>query len=249
MNNKFMLNTHNTFTYVLDPSAPPIIGNCDTVITLDGWQTILKSPEAIIACASVTDHTDTWQSFPIGMGYHYGLFFLEIEALQLGKHDNTVLCALSITAPKREFFVDILKHNGIINKTLEPEAYFRSLPSYKFVISPEGAGIDTHRTYEALMAGCIPICEDNPLMREKFAGCPILYTNDYSEITPSYLEEIYPKMLHTLYDFSRLFLSFYTEKEREMIKECRRYWIYKFSIDHMITWANPSFYIFKHLSN
>jgi len=244
-----MLNSHNTFTYILDSSAPPIIGHCDTIITLDGWQTILKSPESIIACASVTDHRDTWQPFPIGMGYQYGLFFLELEALQMGNHNTTVLCALSVTAPKREVFIDTLSKNGIVNVILGAEDYFRGLPSYKFVISPEGAGIDTHRTYEALMAGCIPICEDNPLMREKFAGCPILYTKDYSEITPAYLEEIYPKMLHEIYDFSRLFLSYYTEEERNMIKECRRYWINKFARDNMITWGSPSFFIFKQLSN
>ena len=35
------------------------------------------------------------------------------------------------------------------------------LSKYKFIISPEGNGIDCHRHYEAILCGCIPIIEYN----------------------------------------------------------------------------------------
>ena len=115
--------------------------------------------------------------------------------------------------------------NGIQNNELHHEFYFTFLPSYKFVISPEGNGIDCHRHYEALLAGCIPIVEHNPLIEEKYKGCPILYTTDYSEITEEYLQQKYQEMLHTEYDFSRLFLSFYSDEEQKLIKQCGNYWL------------------------
>ena len=102
--------------------------------------------------------------------------------------------------------------------------YFETLPNYKFVISPEGNGIDCHRHYEALMAGCIPIIEENELIKEKYKGCPILYTKDYSEITKEYLEEKYKIMIDTEYDFSCLLLSSYSEDIQKQIKENGNYW-------------------------
>jgi hypothetical protein len=98
------------------------------------------------------------------------------------------------------------------------------LPKYKFIISPEGNGIDCHRHYEALMAGCIPIIEDNELIREKYKGCPILYTKDYSEITKEYLESKYEEMKNKYYDFSRLFLNYYDDKTQIEIKNNGNYW-------------------------
>jgi len=92
------------------------------------------------------------------------------------------------------------------------------------VISPEGNGIDCHRHYEALIAGCIPIIEDNSQIREKYKGCPILYTHDYSEITETYLIQKYTEMLDQTYDFAPLFLSTYTPEEQEEIKKCGNYW-------------------------
>ncbi len=62
---------------------------------------------------------------------------------------------------------------------MHAESYFNSLPHFKFVISPEGNGIDTHRTYEALIFGCIPIVEYDINIQKKYEGCPIIFTKDY----------------------------------------------------------------------
>jgi hypothetical protein len=66
--------------------------------------------------------------------------------------------------------------------------------------------------------------EDRNDIREKYKGCPILYTKDYSEITESYLNEKYNEMIHTEYDFSRLLMSGYSKMEQYQIKENGNYW-------------------------
>lgn len=98
---------------------------------------------------------------------------------------------------------------------------------HKFIISPEGNGIDCHRHYEALLAGCIPIVEDNPLIREKYASCPMLYTKTYKEITEPYLQKLYAEMLDTTYDFSCLFLSSYTPDQQTQIQTAGNFWLAK----------------------
>ena len=64
-----------------------------------------------------------------------------------------------------------------------------------FIASPEGNGIDCHRTWEAIYLGLIPIVNDNYLNRF-FAslGLPIICTNDWNEFaqkTEAELTDLY----------------------------------------------------------
>jgi hypothetical protein len=198
------------------------------------WQEMYKNPTWLIVQASSMNRDDGWMPFPIGMCYHYPAQVGKGTRLQFGSHSNTVLCAITpdsdynrrtASGKSRRTILSTLASNGITNVKLPPDAYFESLPSYKFVISPEGNGIDCHRHYEALIAGCIPIIERNPLIEEKYKGCPILYTDDYSEITPAYLDSKYEEMKSGVYDFSRLFLEYYPADVQTEIKRCGNYWM------------------------
>jgi len=203
------------------------------MMTLRKWQSTVKDADNMIVQASSKDGSDSWQPFPIGMSWQYYHNAKKGQTLQLGHHLNTVMCSISATTDKnrrphginrRQILVNISK-NKIHNTIIDHSQYFDILPNYKFVISPEGNGIDCHRHYEALMAGCIPIIERNSLIDKKYLGCPILYTTDYSEITEDYLDEQYEKMIDQQYDFSRLFLSSYSNDEKEHIKDYGNYWI------------------------
>lgn len=67
-----------------------------------------------------------------------------------------------------------------IQKRLE---YYATLKRTKFVVCPPGRGIDTHRVYETLFFGGIPIIKTSFLdpMYEKLGGCWIV--DDWSEVT------------------------------------------------------------------
>lgn len=203
--------------------------------TLAEWQQMLKPVDDCIVQASTVDGKDGWTSWPIGLGHHW-LKFKHDPAYQLGPHDQLVYTAINPTSDKgrrgkdlinRQIVLRALSSKGIYNNFTTPQEYFRTLPKYKFVISPEGNGIDCHRHAEALLAGCIPVVEDRPEMREKYKGLPILWTGTYFEISKSYLKNQYEKMLHQTYDFSRLFLSSYTEQEQQQILLCSDYWLKK----------------------
>ena len=215
----------------------------NNVMTLNEWQNTFKEPKTLIVQGSVKNGKDEWQDFPIGMCYGYMMCDFNSISLQIGNHSKTVLCAIVESTDtrrrgnfsiNRKIILQNLKNNSINNIKLVVKDYFEKLPDYKFVISPEGNGIDCHRHYEALIAGCIPIIERNLLTEEKYKGLPILYTTDYKEINENYLNKVYEEMKEVSYDFSRLFLSFYTEEQRQMIYDCGNYWTER--------WTKKKFY-------
>jgi len=211
--------------------------------SLRDWQKTSKPIDDLIVQASRIDGSDDgWQPFPIGMQYNYMHNFHRGDEIQIGAHENTVLCCMEVTTDRRrrphginrELIAKNLEKSGIENRALSHIEYFGMLPQYKFVISPEGNGLDCHRHYEAFFAGSIPIMEYNPLIEEKYKGCPVLYTTDYSEITESYLLDKYAEMVDKVYDFSALNLSYYSPETQVYIKECGNYWTNRFT--------NRSFY-------
>jgi hypothetical protein len=153
---------------------------------------------------------------------------------QLGDHKDLVFCGIRSSTDtrrrtkglNRSTILQILQSNGIQNTVLDPSDYFTTLPNYKFVISPEGNGVDCHRHYEALMAGCIPVVEDSAHIRHVYGNCPILYTTDYSDITPEYLLKTYDEMIDKTYDFSRLFVSSYSQELQNEIRRNSSYWTF-----------------------
>lgn len=127
----------------------------------------------------------------------------------------------------RQLILANLQKNGFLNKLTSTGAYFRDVGMYKFVASPEGKGLDCHRHYEAWLSGGVPIIEDNVLMREKYHGLPILWTEDYSEITENYLNERYVEFEKEIFDFRKLFLDYYSEEKQKEIKARGNHWINK----------------------
>lgn len=61
--------------------------------------------------------------------------------------------------------------------------YYKTLKMTKFVVCPPGRGVDTHRVYETLFFGGIPIIKTSFLdpMYEKLGGCWIV--NDWADVT------------------------------------------------------------------
>lgn len=202
--------------------------------TLREWQTLQKPLEELIVQASSTNCDDGWMDTPIGMSHGFSGVRHVFEYCQIGSHEKIVHCGIRDTTDQmrrgsssitRKKILYTLAQNGIQNHLMSEQDYFLNLPSYKFVISPEGNGIDCHRHYEALMAGCVPIVEYHEGIAKKYAGCPMLFTKDYSEITPAYLEELYEFMLDTTFDFSTLFLSSYSDEVQTRMKTAGNFWM------------------------
>jgi hypothetical protein len=67
-------------------------------------------------------------------------------------------------------------------------ALWQKKSEYAFSISPHGNGLDTHRTWEDLVLGCIVIVKSSPL-DPLYEGLPVVIVNDWSEITSDNLDK------------------------------------------------------------
>lgn len=204
--------------------------------TLRQWQQLPKDIKEVIINASVVEGTDAPQPFPIGMNHQFLGYIEEFKKNTPGNHSKTVLCCFTPDTDSRRRKIGqnrktiefTLHENGIYNYPfLKGNAFYNALKEHKFIISPEGNGIDCHRHYEAIMMGCIPVVEEDQSMRVLYEGCPVLYTKGYREINERYLNRKYNEMLDKEYDFSRLFMSFYTDEQKQEIKRCGNFWMKK----------------------
>lgn len=199
--------------------------------SLSYWQKCVKDDRDFIINASDKTGNDVMVNWFIGMSYKYleqREKTIDISKFQIGDHSKIVMCSIHPNTDTRRIeIIKTLKKKNITNTYLRDDEYFLSLPSYKFVISPEGNGIDCYSHYEAIMAGCIPIVEDCEYIRIKYNNLPVLYTKDYSEITEEYLLEKYNEFINKKFDFSNMFLSSYDEETRYKIVNCSRYWTIK----------------------
>jgi len=84
----------------------------------------------------------------------------------------------------------LLKNGFEESESKEWREYLRDMSRHKFVVSPPGNGLDCHRTWEALYLGSIPIVQNNSL-KKHFEDLPIVFVDDWNNITPDFLESEY----------------------------------------------------------
>ena len=100
--------------------------------------------------------------------------------------------------------------------TLEGRKEFlQTIRNHRFVLAPRGNGVDTHRLWEALYMGSIPIVQRH-LALDEFQDLPIAWINDWSEVTPSWLDETYARMtdpqIVATYNMDKLRMSYWKSK-------------------------------------
>jgi hypothetical protein len=59
----------------------------------------------------------------------------------------------------------------------------------KFMICPRGNAIDCHRNWEVLYMRRVPVMKHHPYLEVLFKDYPVLFVNDYSEVTEELLEQ------------------------------------------------------------
>lgn len=82
---------------------------------------------------------------------------------------------------------------------------------YQFVLSPHGAGLDCHRTWEALLLGCIPIVKTAKI-NDLFENLPVIAINDWSEINQQFLENAAQVLMQKSYNLDKLSMRYWKSK-------------------------------------
>ena len=85
----------------------------------------------------------------------------------------------------------VLNRNGFPQQTrVDWPTYIGELSRYKFCASPEGNGVDTHRMWECLYLGVVPIVVKDPMLMYWFSMLPILWVDSFEGVTSKLLRDV-----------------------------------------------------------
>lgn len=85
------------------------------------------------------------------------------------------------------------------------ESYLIDVKQSLFQLCPEGNGMDTHRIYESLLVGCIPIVIENLYVQAyRNASFPLLVLKDWAELQNTSLNEELYKAIWNNFDINNL---------------------------------------------
>lgn len=91
------------------------------------------------------------------------------------------------------------------------ENYIDNIYNHRFVVCPEGNGIDTHRKWETLYLKSIPI-EKRCINSKFYEDLPICLVNDWSEITEEFLEREYYRITYSYSNMNKLDMFYWENK-------------------------------------
>ena len=97
------------------------------------------------------------------------------------------------------------------NSKLDWNNYIDDLSRHKFAISPKGGDVDCHRTWECLYLGVIPIVEKS-IQTNYFNDLPILFVDNYVNITVEYLNEKYKEFQNKQFNLDKLSIDYWKKK-------------------------------------
>jgi len=101
---------------------------------------------------------------------------------------------------------------GSIENTLEGRTHFlREIKSHNFVLCPRGNGVDTHRLWETLYMGSIPIIRRD-IGNKDFEDLPICFIDSWDEINPEFLESEKERIHKKSWNLEKLKIGHWIDK-------------------------------------
>jgi hypothetical protein len=101
--------------------------------------------------------------------------------------------------------------HGVNGNFLQFTDYLSNLYSHAFILCPEGNGIDTHRTWEALYMGTIPI-EKRNINNQFYTDLPICFVDSWEEITETFLFTQLTKIRRKTWNTEKLQFEYWKDK-------------------------------------
>ncbi|MFW6281315.1 MAG: hypothetical protein ACOC1O_00795 [bacterium] len=137
------------------------------------------------------------------------------------KNENVVYCNWNNkTNPERSKILSILKQSDvkIIQESgLSQYEYYEQLAKYKYVVCPIGNGIDTHRLWETLYVGSIPITIDSIIYRDY--NLPIIRLKQWTDLNSKLLEEFNFRSNYNYYELDMKYWETFILDEYKIINQ------------------------------
>jgi hypothetical protein len=106
--------------------------------------------------------------------------------------------------------------NVIFGETVFSETgrvqYLSNLRSNSFVVCPEGNGVDTHRLWETLYMGGIPIVQKNNYMKSLLLELPVIQVNHWNQLSdPEFLHKEWTLIQNRAHNYESLRLQYWLD--------------------------------------
>lgn len=155
---------------------------------------------------------------PIGLvNSRYSADIQIIKKIQLKSYNKKSKIVLSFNTHMGRLVIKNKLEKLLFTEDLPPTDkfnYYEKIASYKFVASPEGNGIDCHRTWEAMHLKCVPIVLRNTTTAFfEQIGLPILTIENWDEVEKfdeNFLENKY-RELESKFSSPALYMHYWTE--------------------------------------
>jgi hypothetical protein len=91
------------------------------------------------------------------------------------------------------------------------QKYLRTLSRAKFEIAPRGHALDTHRIWESLYVGTIPIVKSSSL-DPLYENLPILIVEDWEEVGEEFLNQKYVEFQMGTFHREKMYMDYWVEQ-------------------------------------
>ena len=175
--------------------------------------------------SSVETEDSSVTSVPLGVDYltaeaidmfipmtelNEGLMYLNFSLSYPNQRKFSLDRAKAYIAYEHASWATVVRVDARLDYPMSRSTYLQDMYRHKFALCPEGLGISTYRTWEALYMKTIPIVKRSQHMLA-FSDLPILFVDDYTTLTPEYLTSCYERMLDQEYNFEKLEFSYWKD--------------------------------------
>lgn len=88
--------------------------------------------------------------------------------------------------------------------------YSNNLKKYKYILCPEGNGYDTHRVWEALYSGSVPVTKHKKAL--KYAeDLPIIFIKDYQHLNIENIDSVFEELKKQSSNLEKLTFEYWSE--------------------------------------
>jgi hypothetical protein len=155
-------------------------------------------PIKCLLCFSVWTHPSRQECYDLFSGGSAASFVYNLN----DANDNAALCEAREKRNTAEFFYE---------KVPETLVYESTLVS-RYALCPRGCGMDTHRFYECIYLGCVPIVEKtNTVFDRLYSAFPCLVINRWADVTEDLLDRSYPECFARMREFHSRYPRFLTD--------------------------------------
>jgi hypothetical protein len=222
LDKRFIIVTHNGDNRI-DPND---------VIYLNGLGTIIKKesyflPENVIKWHAINLNVFNSRIEGIPNGLENDMWFPDVDKkgkmlkkLNEERNYRNLLYmdhTIKYNQVERTKIYDLLENRPWVtsfrDKGLDFDRYIDNIYNHKFAVCPPGNGVGTHRPWEALYMGIIPV-ERRNLNNRFYTQLPICFVDEWEEITEDFLNKEYERICNTIWNREMLTFEYWKNKIR-----------------------------------